>query len=167
MNFPIELFYLISSFCDCYSLFKLIQLNKSFYYSFHPFLKQQLTLRLHHLSSCPIPIISQLSYLESKLFFHIIKFIPQCKNLNHIRFTNSFLSKNSFKLYFDSYSINIILSCDFNSSVFKHVFSNSSIIHPLYKTPISFVPHVFTLSHQSSLINSNNTDFSMLFYYVF
>lgn len=166
MNFPIELFFLISSFCDNYTFLKLIQLNKSFYDLFHPFLKKKLINHLHNISSCPLHLISQLSYIESKLFLHIIKYIPLCKYLNHIRFTNSFISKNSFKLYFDNYSINIILFCDLNLTLFNSLFSSSQIIHPLYKRPISFLQHIFPLSHNTSLINSNNSNFSMLFFYV-
>ena len=166
MDFPIELFYLISSFCDNFTLFKLIQLNKSFYNSFSAFIKRKLTLELYNLSLCPLPLLSQLSYLESKLFLNIIKFIPQCKYINHIRFTNSFVSKNSFKLYFDNYSINVIIFCDLDFNLFNSVFSNSSIIHPIYHHQISFVQHLFSLSSHTSFHNNNNSDFSMLFYYI-
>lgn len=166
MDFPIELFFLISSFCDNYTFLKLILLNKSFYNLFHPFLKKKLITHLHNISLCPIQLISQLSYIESKLFFNIIKYIPLCKSLNHIRFTNSFISKNSFKLYFDNYSINIILFCDLNFTLINNILSSSKIIHPLYKRPITFLQHLFPLSNTSSLVNLNNSDFSMLFFYV-
>lgn len=167
MDFPIELFFLISSFCNNQTLFKLIQINKVFYNNFSPLVKKRLTFNLYSSTNCPIDYLSKLTYLESKLLFNIIKYIPDCILLNHIRFTNAFLNKNSFKIYINPYSINVILFCDFNSDVFNLVFSNSSINHPVFNKPISFIQHSFSLSPYTSEINFNNTEFSMLFYYVF
>lgn len=165
--FPLELFYLISSFCDNYTIFKLIQLNTSFYKTFHPLLKKNLTIYLHSKTQCPVYFLSQLSYLESKLLFNLIKFIPYCSDINHIRFTNTFMNKQSFKLYINPFYINVILSCDFNSSLFNTVFSNSIVHHHNFKNPISFIEHCFPISEHTSTINRNNTDFSILFYYIF
>lgn len=167
MYFPVEIFLCVSSFCDNNSLLKLALLNKNFYKIFHPIIRKNIIHTLHEKSNCSISLLSQLNYIESKLFFKIISFLPHMQRINHIRFTNSFINKNSYKLYFNNYSINVILSCDFNYILFNDIILASSFMHPLYKREISFSKHVFPLSKYSGLINQTNNDFSILFYYAF